>query len=602
MDGSDDIVAAAGTRARLREPGRLSPNRAGSGEREQTRTRVDTELAPGRELRRVLARRAAPALVHDVLRSPGRPLEPGIRAGFEHVYGSDLSGVRVHDDQDAARSTRAVEARAYAVGRDVVLSEPESEADRGLLAHELAHVVQQRGLRPSTEEPLQIGDADAPVEAEAEQAAAAALKGERAQTSPDADGSLRRQHPRHHRPAHAATVEPDNDPFGLHAPWVTLDQLLRLYVTSEDTYRLSGPVPYRDWVYSRDWIRGQGNDLIESVIRDRLNALLESGHRDALQAALASLADGGAIVGDQDRKGHLRDLVRDVARDTPGVPHLSQGEHDELLAETRGRIHDALTAFGYAALTEKGAIKAELAEQAEMMSLILEIGFSFVAPFLGKALGEGFEKLAEVKGLSKGFREAAKKVLTEQRAETVVEDVLKAGIAKVKSAWPEVHGQSEAEGFVDYLFKGSAVETDAAAKVLADKTDVEIAAVYAYFDPEQHGYDYYLAQIKEKVETFERTVEAIGFIPGMPDPYGGGSPATFVEASWIDVDGRRRLAIVISTPAWGYDYEWLRWVPDEMTGMVIEKQQAEFHRGPVTVAPGRLLVPHDDRAQFHAAP
>jgi Domain of unknown function (DUF4157) len=623
MQRSADNVAAAGTRVRSLEAAQPTPSRVRGGGNERTRRVVDRELAPGRELRRVLARHVggtataasggeAPAVVRDVLSAPGRPLEPAVRAGFESAYGHDLSGVRLHDDEHAALSARAVEAGGYAVGRDVVLDRASYGSDEGarreLLAHELAHVVQQRGLpRLSGGEPLRVGAVDAPAEREAEHAATAALKGQRAQTSTEPAASaprLRRQHPRRHggaghgHPAAAApakAIVPDNDPDGLRAPWVTLDQLLQLYVTSDATYRLSGPVPYRDYVYGQDWIRGQGNDLIESVIRDRLNALLESGRRGALDAALTALSDGGAIVGDQDRRGHLRDLVRDVTRDTPGVPHLSSGEHQELLDKTRGRIHDALAAFGYAAQTEKGAIKAELAEQAEMMALFLEIGFSFVAPFLGQALGKGFEKLTEIKALSKSFRDAAKNVLTEKRAEIVVEDVLKAGIAKVKSAWPEVHGQSEAEGFVDFLFKKAEVETDAAVNALSGKTDVEIAAVYAYFDPENLNYEYYLKEIKEKVETFERTVGTIGSIPD----YSGYSAPTDIEAGWVDVDGRRRLAIVATTPAWGYDCQWIRWVPNEMADMVIEKSKAEFG-ATVTVSRDRLLVSHDARDRFRA--
>ncbi len=149
---------------------------------------------------------SVPPIVHEVLRSPGRPLDPATRAfmeprfghdfsrvplqnatpriaqssltvgpvndRFEHEadrvaetvmegpvlntsietgtqVGHDFSHVRVHTDARAAESARAVNARAYTVGRDVVFGArqyaPGTIAGEKLIAHELAHVVQQHG-------------------------------------------------------------------------------------------------------------------------------------------------------------------------------------------------------------------------------------------------------------------------------------------------------------------------------------------------------------------------------------------------------------------------------------------------------------------------
>ncbi len=93
------------------------------------------------------AGRLAPPLVHDVLATPGTPLGGAERAFFEPRLGHDFAKVRVHADTAAAASARAVNARAYTVGNHVVLGD--GSADRRLLAHELAHVVQQSaGARP----------------------------------------------------------------------------------------------------------------------------------------------------------------------------------------------------------------------------------------------------------------------------------------------------------------------------------------------------------------------------------------------------------------------------------------------------------------------
>ena len=58
--------------------------------------------------------------VHDALRTPGRPMDPAVRAPLEARFGRDFSGVRIHTDARAVESARAVDARAYTVGKDVV--------------------------------------------------------------------------------------------------------------------------------------------------------------------------------------------------------------------------------------------------------------------------------------------------------------------------------------------------------------------------------------------------------------------------------------------------------------------------------------------------
>lgn len=144
---------------------------------------------------------APPPIVHEVLRSPGRPLDPATRAFMEPRFGRDFSRVpsrtpdshtspsdlmvneprdryeeeaertaeqvmrtselppatdrkrvnfsqvRVHDNSHAARAAQALNARAFTLGRDIVFGPGEHKQatprGRKLLAHELAHVMQQ---------------------------------------------------------------------------------------------------------------------------------------------------------------------------------------------------------------------------------------------------------------------------------------------------------------------------------------------------------------------------------------------------------------------------------------------------------------------------
>jgi hypothetical protein len=79
----------------------------------------------------------------------GNPLPQSVRAFMEPRFGADFSAVRVHNDAHAHGLARAVNAHAFAVGRNVVFGAghyaPETENGKRLLAHELTHVVQQTG-------------------------------------------------------------------------------------------------------------------------------------------------------------------------------------------------------------------------------------------------------------------------------------------------------------------------------------------------------------------------------------------------------------------------------------------------------------------------
>ena len=88
-------------------------------------------------------------------RPGGKPLAPTVRRTMEARLGHSFADVRVHSDGAAAGQARALGARAFAIGRDVVFGAGQfsasTPAGQALLAHELAHVVQQRA--PGDAEP-----------------------------------------------------------------------------------------------------------------------------------------------------------------------------------------------------------------------------------------------------------------------------------------------------------------------------------------------------------------------------------------------------------------------------------------------------------------
>jgi hypothetical protein len=114
----------------------------------------------------------------DDLQSAGHPLDPAVRSEMEARFGHDFGDVRVHADGDADAAARELDARAYTVGVDIVFERgayaPATARGRHLLAHELAHVIQQaRG--GAVRQPTPAGQA--PHEGEAERAAAVVSAG-----------------------------------------------------------------------------------------------------------------------------------------------------------------------------------------------------------------------------------------------------------------------------------------------------------------------------------------------------------------------------------------------------------------------------------------
>lgn len=119
-----------------------------------------------------------PPLVHDVLGRAGAPLPAPLARGMGRHFGHDFSGVRIHHDSLADSSARAVHAHAYTVGSHVVFADgqfaPQTSSGQRLLAHELAHVVQQRRLSAL---PSGIGEAGSALEREADRAADQVMTG-----------------------------------------------------------------------------------------------------------------------------------------------------------------------------------------------------------------------------------------------------------------------------------------------------------------------------------------------------------------------------------------------------------------------------------------
>lgn len=162
-----------------------------TGEREECREkklqlRLGNLPAPSSNNHQPETASQVPPIVHEVLRLPGQPLDAATRDFMEPRFGYDFSQVRVHTDAKAVASARAVDAAAYTVGQQIVLGSATSFHSIGyrkILAHELAHTIQQgNGDGPNSFE-YKVAPADDVSEREA-QAAATAVVNDRHTRSP----------------------------------------------------------------------------------------------------------------------------------------------------------------------------------------------------------------------------------------------------------------------------------------------------------------------------------------------------------------------------------------------------------------------------------
>ncbi len=132
---------------------------------------------PGQLLARVAVDRAG--------RGAGEPIPSPLRARLERALGADLSSVRLHDGAASAAAAKALHARAFTVGQSVHFGagryQPSSPRGQALIAHEVAHAVQQRGAAaPGALDPFDVSAPSDAHEQEADQFAKAFAAGESA--------------------------------------------------------------------------------------------------------------------------------------------------------------------------------------------------------------------------------------------------------------------------------------------------------------------------------------------------------------------------------------------------------------------------------------
>ena len=136
--------------------------------------------------------------VASVASSNGTGLPETARARFESSLGTDLSGVRVHTGAASSDAAAQLGARAFTTGNDIHFGagqyRPDDPFGMHLLAHEVAHTVQQQGATAAPQAKLEVSEPGDASEHEADHAADAMVRGERATVSPAPAGAARMIH------------------------------------------------------------------------------------------------------------------------------------------------------------------------------------------------------------------------------------------------------------------------------------------------------------------------------------------------------------------------------------------------------------------------
>jgi hypothetical protein len=118
----------------------------------------------------------------DAAGSGGGPLPSSLRGELEPALGAGLSSVRVHTGPESAAAADGLQARAYATGQDIHFAQgaydPASPAGRHLIAHEVAHTVQQQGATATVQRSATVSTPGDPAERQANAFAGAFVSGQ----------------------------------------------------------------------------------------------------------------------------------------------------------------------------------------------------------------------------------------------------------------------------------------------------------------------------------------------------------------------------------------------------------------------------------------
>jgi hypothetical protein len=120
-------------------------------EEEEMQAKPDPLLRSAQQKDQAESNAATPSFEEQLSRTKGKgfPIPDDVLAEMEHKFGADFSAVRLHTDAEAVAMNQAIAAQAFTHGNDIYFNEgkyaPQTDEGKALLAHELTHIVQQKG-------------------------------------------------------------------------------------------------------------------------------------------------------------------------------------------------------------------------------------------------------------------------------------------------------------------------------------------------------------------------------------------------------------------------------------------------------------------------
>ncbi|MBL9040929.1 MAG: DUF4157 domain-containing protein [Myxococcales bacterium] len=176
----DEPVAAVQMK---KKSGRTPHGAAGIGTALPCRDELQGDFETGVESSGVQAHQGRPAAAAvPAAETSGTPLPDSLQRKFSDSLGADLSGVRIHTDTRSAETADKLDARAFAHGKNVHFGfgqyDPTTSAGEMLLAHEVAHTVQQGTSSSSAVQAKSMTEPGDACEREADTAAEAMVAGQ----------------------------------------------------------------------------------------------------------------------------------------------------------------------------------------------------------------------------------------------------------------------------------------------------------------------------------------------------------------------------------------------------------------------------------------
>ncbi len=354
--------------------------------------------------------------------------------------------------------------------------------------------------------------------------------------------------------------------------------LIVLYISTDHQY-VDGKfeVPGANAAFSKDWIIDKRGSMLELIAEK-----MEAQHEQAgVYGQMVS-----SKPGDPERIGKVKDLLTHEYSQDLGF-RLSEDEGTKLRENTKEEILDSMEQFGYACQNQKAEVRADLAEDAELFSFILEIAFSFV-PVAGKALG----KLAG-KGLKPETYKMIEKGLEKAEAAGAKEGV-EAALKGAQRAIKGAHSshKSEGEEFIDTLHSEARKAGNEVRGHVDRMTYGQMAQTFAEFAAKSETYE---EEIASKLEMFKKSAGHIGETRAWEYGQYRATMGGNTQAAKIETPRGARIALIT------YELDslgrprndqpvFLDWVPREMEEMTLAKSKDKYGE-PMALAYGAFKIP-----------